>query len=201
MNTSTGALGTLIAEEGMSRGWPVDFVAGPFSAVPHAPNDEPAKLMLHNTPWQEDVLPTLRRIAERGETSAIFHVMAVLDYIPESPMNSKRSSGAPWSVTLVPTPKIIDGMCTLFPQALLVAFKLEMGVDEAILQERAARLAARSGADLVVANLLDWISPGQYRCLIIDKTGSVKERLSGRMQTATYLWDYVEEVMRYDILT
>jgi phosphopantothenoylcysteine synthetase/decarboxylase len=185
----------------MARGWPIDFVAGPFSVIPNVSVKVPGDLVVHHTPWQEDVIPTLERIAGRGETRAILHAMAVLDYIPEISEDAKRPSGKPWPVTLVPTPKIIDRMHRLFPRAPLIAFKLEVGVEEALLRDRARNLAKRTGARLVVGNLLDWVRDGHYRCLIIDKTGAIKERLTGRKQTATYLWNYLEEVLANDLLT
>jgi phosphopantothenoylcysteine synthetase/decarboxylase len=75
---------------------------------------------------------------------------------------------------LVPTPKLVDRLRTDWGfRGILVKFKLEAGVSEELLLQRAEESRRRSSADLMVANLLEsvtttaWLGPfdGQYRKL------------------------------------
>jgi phosphopantothenoylcysteine decarboxylase/phosphopantothenate--cysteine ligase len=133
----------------------------------------------------------LQRLSETGAFSAVFHAMAVMDFAPSEARPEKRASGAPWTIELHPTPKMIDRFGVWFPNACLVGFKLESGITEAELVSRAARLARRCGADIVVANLLEWVETG-YRCLVVDRDGIVRAEVAGREATAAWLWRHVE---------
>lgn len=197
MNTSSGAMGAALAVEGLARGWEVDVVHGPMSVVPAAHE----RLRCHPVPWLQDLEPTLRAMSASGSAySVVFHAMAVLDYAPEQVMADKRPSNLPWTLKLVPTPKVIDHIGTWFPRASLVGFKLEAHVPEVELRARAAMLARRCGARIVVANLLEWVTAG-YRCLMVDGTGRVHAEIAGRENAARWLWDFVETADDRDVAT
>lgn len=185
MTTSTGALGAALAAEGVARGWQVDLVRG-WSAQEPAPHP---LLTVHPVNWLDDLVPLLERLASARSYAVVFHAMAVLDYAP-TPLRGKRPSGSSWDLTLHPTPKVIDRMKNLFPQATLIGFKLETEIPESLLVERAAALARRSGARAVVANLLEW-TKGGYRCCVVDERGCVLARPEGRAETASWLWRFV----------
>jgi len=187
MNTSSGGLGAAIAAEGLARGWQVDLVHGPGAAVPATHR----RLVLHSVPWLVDLEPTLRSLENPTDYAAVFHAMAVLDYAPRTVLRDKRASGEPWNLLLHPTPKLIDRFRGLFPSAMLIAFKLETGISEKELAARAARLAQRCGAHIVIANLLEWVEQA-YRCQAVDADGRVHADLTGRDATAAWLWDLVE---------
>lgn len=187
MNTSTGALGAAIASHGVARGWRVDLVHGTCSVLPPpGPN-----LSVYPVAWLADLQPALRSVPHPEEVAVIFHAMAVLDWAPRIASPTKRASGRPWRLVLDPTAKIIDGLSALFPSAALVAFKLETGISEAELAARASRLARRCGADIVVANLQEWVESG-YRCRVLNGGGSVLADLAGREETAAWLWEWAE---------
>ncbi|MBN1423643.1 hypothetical protein JXA88_03715 [Candidatus Fermentibacteria bacterium] len=187
MNTSSGSLGAAIADQGLARGWEVGLVHGPCSTLPPPhPN-----LSTHPVSWLSDLYPTLLGVPYREEIAVVFHAMAVLDWAPRTVSQGKRASGRPWRVVLDPTPKIIDELRGLFPNAALIAFKLETGVTEEELVARAGRLARRCGADIVVANLLEWVQAG-YRCRVVCGDGSVRADIVGREETAAWLWGWVE---------
>jgi phosphopantothenoylcysteine synthetase/decarboxylase len=188
MNTSSGGLGVAIADEGLARGWHVDLVHGPGALVPA----EHEHLSLHPVPWFTDLEPTIDSLPDPATYTAVFHTMAVLDYVPRTALSHKRASGEPWNLVLYPTPKLVDRFKARFPAAMLIAFKLEAGVDEHELVSRAARLAQRCGARIVVANLLEWVQE-RYRCQVVDAGGHVHADLSGREATAAWLWDFVEQ--------
>lgn len=69
------------------------------------------------------------------------------------------SSHAELWLRLVPTPKLVDLVRSPwgFP-GILVKFKLEVGISEAELQQRAEASRLQSGADLMVANTLEGMS-------------------------------------------
>jgi len=170
-------------------------VHGPFSLLPERRTWSPGEIILHEVSWIKELIPILEKIASLGTVPVFFHAMAVLDFAPHEFSDSKRPSGAPWTVTLQSTPKVVDRLRDLFPGVCLVAFKLEKAIDEAELVHRATKLARRVGAELVVANLLEWVHGESYRCLIVDEEGEVRTEISGRRRLAGYLWDHAAEVI------
>ena len=196
MNTSSGLLGRVLAEEGLQRGYEIHHFGGAFAQKPLMHDHMPGKLREVDIPWFEDLLPALRDAGTRIRPSVVFHAMAVLDYIPESRSVVKVPSGKPWDIRLVPTPKIIDLLNGVFPGSMLIGFKLETCVSEKKLVARAGDLARRTNAELVVANLLEWVDGDSYRCILVDRENRIVEYIEGRKRLSRYLWDFVETFHR-----
>ncbi len=150
-NASTGVLGALIADQLASMGAAVTAILGP-GAVP--PSHSSIRLIHIETP--DDLLGTLQQLASSEEGRALscwIHAMAVLDYIPAVTETTKISSDlGEWSLSLKPTPKIIQHLKILFPRAGLIGFKLSSTDDPQILRQAAIELAKSASCDLVVAN-------------------------------------------------
>jgi len=167
-NTSSGELGTRIAEAALAQGAEVHMIHGPGSMEPEAH----AKLRLAPVRTVGDVLEAVTRILAAGSTDAIVHAMAVLDYEPETTADEKIPSGRESiELRLVPTPKVIDAIRELAPKALLVGFKLLAGAEQGELRRAALALMQRSGADLVVANDLTDIQHGEHTAVFIQPDG------------------------------
>jgi phosphopantothenoylcysteine synthetase/decarboxylase len=150
-NASTGLLGALIADRLASLGAQVTTILGPGSILPTHPSVQPLHI---ETPV--DLLDLLKRIASSGTELPVaywVHAMAVLDYIPVVKSTGKIPSDlGEWSLSLKPTPKIIQHLKVLFPQAGLIGFKLTSSSDPEVLQRAAIQLADSAQCDLVVAN-------------------------------------------------
>lgn len=167
-NESTGALAALVANECLARGLGVTFVHGPGSI---APPPRPALRVVAVT-GVSDLFAALETELGGGGYGAVFHAMAVSDYVPESRQDVKTASGQDeWVVRFVRAPKVIDHIKQWAPGAFLVACKLEYKAGEARLIDEARSLIARTGADLVVAN--DWavMQRGEHRAVIVGAAG------------------------------
>ena len=150
-NASTGALGALIADRLASLGATVTAILGPGAILPTHPS-----IQFFHIETPADLLATLQTLASTKEAvpmSCWIHAMAVLDYIPAVTATTKISSDlGDWSLSLKPTPKIIQRLKVLFPHAGLIGFKLSTTHDPQVLRQAAADLAGSSYCDLVVAN-------------------------------------------------
>ena len=192
MNTSSGYLGRILAEEGLRRGYDIHHFHGPFSQLPQSDGSMSGTLQLEKISWLEELLPSLRSAGEHIHPVVVFHAMAVLDYVPEMSAKGKQPSGTSWTLDLKPTPKVIDLIPDIFPGSKLIGFKLETRISREKLIERASELARRTNAELVVANLLEWVDGDSYECILVDRDNTIIESIRGRMQLAEFLWDVIE---------
>jgi len=165
-NTSTGALGARIVEAVASAGFPVTHLYGIDSERPNV--DRPGSIESIEAVTVDDVISTVRTVCGRGDVGAVVHAMAVLDYVPERRLDEKKKSGDVfWDIRLVRSPKVIEILRDLLPEAFIVGFKLEAGCDDDVLVDRATSLLERHGLGAVVANTLERVSPGRHEALIV----------------------------------
>ncbi|MCF6159273.1 MAG: hypothetical protein E3K32_12075 [wastewater metagenome] len=171
-NKSTGKLGAAIAVEALERGASVTFIYGTGSVTPHVvPADAEclSRLTLIEIETLDDLLTTLRERRKATSFDAIVHAMAVLDYIPESLGIGKISSRKDGlTVPFVRAPKIIKVIRTLWPHALLIGFKLEVGLSKDELVNRAYASLIDNSADFVVANDQDQIAADTHRAYLVN---------------------------------
>jgi phosphopantothenoylcysteine synthetase/decarboxylase len=177
-NRSSGRLGSRIAAEALRCGAHVTLVAGADSATPTASeisDEQRARLRMVRIETVDDLIEALeRRLTGWKLPDAIVHAMAVLDYVPKYTRTEKTPSGRDnWVVHLVKSPKVIDRIRELAPEALLVQFKLEVGLDDDALREAALASLRRNKADMVVANELSRIRGERHQALILEASGQV----------------------------
>jgi len=179
-NESSGALGAFTAEACLDRGLEVVFVHGPGSIVPRAREG----LRVVPVTGVLDLLEALRREIRPGRVAAVFHAMAVSDYIPAGRADVKTRSGMDeWVVRFVRAPKVIAHIKQWDPEVFLAACKLEYRVSEDELVADARELARRNGAALVVANDYALIQEGGHRGLLVTPAG-LRARVSGKREIA-----------------
>ena len=196
-NTSTGRLGSRLAREALNRGAAVTYLCGP-GAVRPAPEEirkdreERLKILPVNT--FDDLMRIIGDELGSRTYDVILHAMAVLDYVPERAGSAKTPSGRDrWTLTLVPTPKVIDMIKRWDDHVLLVGFKLEVGAGREELIAGALETARRSGADLMVANDLKEIGPDRHRALLVASDGRVLGEYADRSGIAAGLFDEIEK--------
>jgi phosphopantothenoylcysteine synthetase/decarboxylase len=191
-NTSTGALGARIVEVLLSRGIPVIHVYGSGSENPAAGNTHLLESIEVVT--IDDLIHTLRTAAKDRDIAAVVHAMAVLDYMPESTLDGKKSSGDDfWDVRLVKTPKVIGLIRELMPDAVIAGFKLESCVSEHVLIERAGALLDRYNLDIVVANMQEHVGMEHHEALFIGPGKKILAAASTKRDIAAKLADFIEE--------
>lgn len=192
-NRSSGRLGSRIAEEALRRGAAVVLVAGPGSRRPdpeELSEAERGRLRILPVETVDDLIGVLRGEMESNPPDAIVHAMAVLDYVPEAPDQTKTPSGREnWTIRLVRTPKVIGLIREWAPDARLVQFKLEVGLPEDELRTAALESLRHNEADLVVANDLTRIRDEVHPALVLDASGKVLARPGTKTEIAAALCD------------
>ena len=193
-NASTGRLGATIAEQLISRDIPVLLLAGEGAILPRV--SRPELLEIRPVVTVGDLSHEIGKAASEGGIVAVVHAMAVLDYVPENPVAGKRKSDSDsWTVTLVKTPKIIGMLRDLFPDAFLVGFKLESGMDEPSLGASANRLLADNALDLVVANDTSGIAGDCHEAILVGPDRAILARAGTKREIAETLAGFISERM------
>jgi phosphopantothenate-cysteine ligase len=173
-NTSTGALGALIADEFAGNGDRVTFVCPKSARMPQRLPES----QIHYVTTARDTLKCIEALLREKERQIFIHAMAVSDFevdsiTPELRRGEKLSSGAESPVmTLKPTPKIIARVKSLQPHTHLVGFKLLSGVSAARLIEVADKLRVENHCDFVVANRLESITDSEHEAYFVDENGA-----------------------------
>jgi phosphopantothenoylcysteine decarboxylase/phosphopantothenate--cysteine ligase len=119
----------------------------------------------------------------------------VADYTPVPRRGKIASSQDKLVVSMVPTPKVIDRLHQIAPEAILVAFKLESGLTREELLARAGSTMARAGARFVVANLLAGHGCENHGAILLDSNDKTEE-LPTRRGLAERLIQRLEEEVR-----
>lgn len=205
-NTASGKLGSIIADAFYEKGGNVVYVCGKNSAKPTSPT-----LQTITIEGVTDLERTVRELAEQYTFDCIVHSMAVSDYtvkgiltyeeLSEAILNSKSpvlntktgklSSDLSNPVILLErAPKIIHEFRQLQPQALLVGFKLLVGVTEEELYKAGINIMKKNGCDLVCANDLNNINQDRHEAILISTDGQYK-KLSTKAEIAAAIADKV----------
>lgn len=196
-NTSSGRLGSLLAAEALERGAEVSYICGPGSVRPDPERlgeDRKERLKILPVTTFDDLMRTIGGELSSGTYDVVLHAMAVLDYVPGKASPAKTPSGRDrWTLTLVPTPKIIDMIKRWDPDLLLVGFKLEVDAGRRQLIAAARELALRSGADLTVANDFRDVQNDRHRALVVTADGRVEGEYRGKEQIARGLLGMIEK--------
>jgi len=196
-NTSSGRLGSLLATEALKRGAEVSYVCGPGSVRPGPEGfeeDRKNRLKIFPVTTFDDLMKTIGQELSSRTYDVVLHAMAVLDYVPREASPAKTPSGRDqWTLTLVPTPKVIDMIKRWDPDLLLVGFKLEVDAGRRELIAAASDLARRSGADLTVANNLRDVRDDRHRALVVTADGRLEGEYRGKEQIARGLLDVIEK--------
>lgn len=188
-NFSSGKTGLAIAAAAAERGAEVTLLLGPVQVSTYGVENERLRIVPFVT--FDELHALVRRELSTGRYDAMIHAAAVSDYRPISEATVKLPSGEDELVLrLRPTPKIVDEVKSLAPDTLLVKFKLEVSRSVEELHAIARASAARSHADLVVANDLSEYHGAQHVAYILDS-----EQVLGRTETTAELADVLLQVL------
>ena len=144
-NTSTGALGAMVADEFARNSDHVTFVCPKNSSTPQLVPD-----------LQIRYVTTARNALETS-----------IDSGRKIPSSAKAPV-----IRLKPTPKLIAQIKALQPETRLIGFKLLSQVSLEELFETAGRLGEVNRCDFVVANRLEDITPDAHLAYFVDEAGS-----------------------------
>jgi len=199
-NRSSGKLGRLLAVEALRHGAQVTFIRGPGSRRPDdgaLTQEALTRLALTEIETVDDLLAAARRLVPTGGFDAILHPMAVLDYVPATYDAGKTPSGRDeWIIRLIRTPKVIERLRELAPDAFLVEFKLEVGLSRDELVKAAHESLLRYRADLVVANDLTRIDAERHPAYFIWPDGTVERECTTKEEIAAGLVALIADQLR-----
>lgn len=183
-NRSSGKTAIALANQAFRKGAEVELWYGWSSeGIPH---------------WIEHVerFTTVDDLLELvGNSPMDFDVIllcaAISDYSPDQYPGKIPSGTEELTITLHPTPKVIERIREKAPQALLVGFKAESEISEADLLIRAGERMTEVGCELMVANLLEDVGIQETRAFILDREGDVGEVTGSREKLAAMLFDTI----------
>ncbi|UJS18564.1 MAG: hypothetical protein L3J17_05780 [Candidatus Jettenia sp.] len=196
-NKSTGKLGAVIATEALKRNALVTFIYGTGSIIPDSTllsKEYACRLTLIEIETIEDLIMTIQGSLKGESFDTIIHAMAVLDYIPEKHSEGKLSSRRDkLTIHLTKTPKVIKLIRSLWPDTLLIGFKLEVGLSRDELVERAYASLIESGADFVVANNQDEIEGDKHHAYLINSYKKVESECETKQDISKNLMDVISK--------
>jgi phosphopantothenoylcysteine decarboxylase/phosphopantothenate--cysteine ligase len=146
-NPSTGKMGIAIVENLLLRGAAVTLITGPIS------ESVPDQAEVRRVTTSQEMLDTVLEEISTHNADVFVSAAAVLDYEPLEKEDSKIASGfEELSVKLAPTKKIIEEARKKYKELFIVGFKVESGVSDKELEERARAKVKTGICDLVIAN-------------------------------------------------
>jgi phosphopantothenoylcysteine decarboxylase/phosphopantothenate--cysteine ligase len=183
-NASSGKMGVAMAEEADFRGAEVTLIRTKGSVPSFVDNQIEVETA-------EEMLETVESELQTKEYDFIVLAAAVSDFRVKNRAEVKIKSGEPLVLELEPTPKIIDVVKKLQPEAFLVGFKAETGLSEEELIMEARKQIERAGSDLVVANTLKAFGSDENEVILV--TGESTKRLPRmeKRELAERLWDEI----------
>ncbi|NHJ46723.1 MAG: bifunctional phosphopantothenoylcysteine decarboxylase/phosphopantothenate--cysteine ligase CoaBC [Asgard group archaeon] len=171
-NPSSGKMGISLALEAINRGAKVTLLLGPTSvSVPKIKN-----LTIKKFETPDDlikIIDTLKAV------DIYISAAAIGDYQPTKAKGKIPSKQESLSISLKPTPKIIDIVSKKYPKAKVIGFKAEAGIKKAELIKRAQTSLKEHKLDLVIGNIVEKSDKGfssdMNTVLIIHKDGTTTE--------------------------
>lgn len=174
-NSSTGRLGSLIADYALKNKASVTFIYGKDSEIPRCRGliYQARLLRLIEFTTVSDLFSVVCKELKK-KYDIIIHLASVLDYVPDKTYKGKiKSDKGKLIIRFARTPKIVKYIRLLSPNSFLVSFKLEVGISKHELIDRAYSSLVKNKSDLVVANDLNRIKGDKHFALIIDKNKKI----------------------------
>ncbi|WP_332898592.1 bifunctional phosphopantothenoylcysteine decarboxylase/phosphopantothenate--cysteine ligase CoaBC [Haladaptatus sp. CMSO5] len=155
-NRSSGKTGRSVARALYTKGADVTLV--------HDGPDVPYAAVVR----VETAAEMLDAVMDAAKTAdALISVAAISDYTVETSDEKIRSKQDDLSLSLVPTPKLIDSVRKAHPDLTIVGFKAESdGTDDALI-EKAREILTRADLSFVVANDASVMGQDETRALIV----------------------------------
>lgn len=172
-NFSTGKLGFLLCQTLLKNKFSVSAVVGP-TACPFA------DLKLHTlipVETTREMHAAVMNACRKEKPDVVVFTAAVLDFEPTRLEKGKVSSNKKkWTLSLRPTPKIIDDVGKKFPKVRRVGFKLEWGrVKSMAAAQQAIEVLEKKKLDALVLNFLSEIEGKNHPAVFVTRSGSIIE--------------------------
>jgi phosphopantothenoylcysteine decarboxylase / phosphopantothenate---cysteine ligase len=147
-NKSSGRMGSALAAEAIRHGANVKMIRGRMTA------SVPPRIRTRDVETTAQMEAAVLDELDGGKVKIFISVAAVSDWTVKQKSDTKipAQKTGELNLTLVPTPKIIDGIRKKHPDIFLVAFRASTGLSEKDLVQDAFERLQKCGADLIVAN-------------------------------------------------
>jgi phosphopantothenoylcysteine decarboxylase/phosphopantothenate--cysteine ligase len=169
-NRASGRTGRAVARACYARGAEVVLVHDgpdlPWATVEHV--ESAAEMLDGVLAWADDA-------------DALVSAAAISDYTVDAADEKIRSGQDDLTLTLEPTPKLIDTVRETYPDLPIVGFKTETDADDERLHENARRILDRAGLAFVVANDASVMGERDTRALLVTEAAS--EEVEGSKAT------------------
>ena len=184
---SSGRTGVLIAECFEQRGYSVHLLGSPLALL--QPNC-PGKTEEYSS--TDDLLIKLERLIKKHPSSIVIHCAAVGDFTVRNAQNLKIPSGQAITLTLHPTPKILDRIKSWDETVTLASFKAAApATTNEDLQSICITQLERTQSDVVLGNVL-----GRLEEDVLVQTPTHSEWFKNRTDGIIRLIDVLEEISR-----
>jgi len=123
-----------------------------------------------NARTPQEMVDAVRDVMSKSAPDVWIVAAAVLDFQPVNPSMEKMSSSErPGPIDLEPSPRLIDCIRDSDPDAKIISFKLESGIEVMELISRARFHMEKCGSDVAVANLLENLEGPGPRAHLVTK--------------------------------
>jgi phosphopantothenoylcysteine decarboxylase / phosphopantothenate---cysteine ligase len=148
-NNSTGKMGMALAAASLAQGADVTIVFGKGTAVP-----PPGATVIRVETAEEMAAAVSSELGGKAPYDIMMAAAAVGDWRPLEQATKKISThdSNRLVIELEPTPKIIDGIKSIYPDIFLLAFRAQHDLTEDDLIADAAARARKADADLIAVN-------------------------------------------------
>lgn len=187
-NASSGRMGVAIAEEADFRGAEVTLIRTRGSVSSFVENQIEVETV-------EEMLAAIENGLKARRYDVVVLAAAVSDFRVKEKAQRKIKSGKSLTLELEPTPKIIDRVKELQPDAFLVGFKAETARSEEELVNAARKQIERAGSDLVVANTLNAFGSEENEVILVGEDFVKKLPRMGKRELAERLWDEIISIL------
>ena len=166
-NRASGRTGRAIAQACYVRGADVTLVqgtgagGGPDAAVPYATTERVESAA--------EMLAAVEDHAGKAEkVDALVSAAAISDYTTDAAAEKIRSGGE-MTLSLAPTPKLLDTIRESYSDLTMVGFKAETSGDDEAMVEEARELLDRAGLAFVIANDASVMGGAETRVLVVRR--------------------------------
>jgi len=188
-NKSSGKMGVALAEEADFRGAEVTLIKTKGSVPSFVENQVEVETV-------EEMLHAIENELMSKKYDVVILPAAVSDFKPKEKAEKKVKSGRALVLELISTPKIIQRVKEIQPDAFLVGFKAEYGVGEEELIAKARDQIKKVKSDVVIANRGEIAFGGEENevYLVTEDKAEKLPRMSKR-ELAEKIWDRIVEML------
>jgi phosphopantothenoylcysteine decarboxylase/phosphopantothenate--cysteine ligase len=161
---ASGKTGRAVARSCYARGADVTLVHGPGAIDGDVPWAD-----LRRVTTAADMLEAVQSVA--GDADALVSAAAIGDYTVDAADGKIRSGRENLTLSLRPTPKLIDAVRADHPDLPIVGFKVESGAEDGDLTGGARRIMDRAGLAFVVANDASVMGAAETRAVFVSDAG------------------------------